>query len=124
MNLQSSLIDDLEDILASKDISRRAEILRRVTDLFVVGSGSFSEDQVELFDDVMGKLLENIERSARAQFGRRLAKLSDAPPNAIRTLASDDSIEVAGPVLLRSERLDDDALIETARTKRDRKSVV
>jgi len=117
MNLQSSLIDDLEDILASKDISRRAEILRRVTDLFVVGSGSFSEDQVELFDDVMGKLLENIERSARAQFGRRLAKLSDAPPNAIRTLASDDSIEVAGPVLLRSERLDDDALIETARTK-------
>jgi uncharacterized protein (DUF2336 family) len=116
-NTQSSLIDDLEDILASKDISRRAEILRRVTDLFVVGSGNFSEDQVELFDDVMGKLLENIERSARAQFGRRLAKLSDAPPNAIRALASDDSIEVAGPVLLRSERLDDDALIETARTK-------
>jgi hypothetical protein len=50
MNAQNSLIDDLEDILASKDISRRAEILRRVTDLFVVGSGNFAEDQVELFD--------------------------------------------------------------------------
>ena len=88
MNARNSLIDDLEDILASKDISRRAEILRRVTDLFVVGSGNFSEDQVELFDDVMGKLLENIERSARAQFGNRLARLSDAPPNTIRVLAS------------------------------------
>jgi uncharacterized protein (DUF2336 family) len=117
MNARNSLIDDLEDILASKDISRRAEILRRVTDLFVVGSGNFSEDQVELFDDVMGKLLENIERSARAQFGNRLARLSDAPPNTIRVLASDDSIEVAGPVLLHSERLDDDALIETAKIK-------
>jgi uncharacterized protein (DUF2336 family) len=117
MNARNSLIDDLEDILASKDISRRAEILRRVTDLFVVGSGNFSEDQVELFDDVMGKLLENIERSARAQFGNWLARLSDAPPNTIRVLASDDSIEVAGPVLLHSERLDDDALIETAKIK-------
>lgn len=117
MDTQRSLIDDLEDIQASKDISRRAEILRRVTDLFVVGSGNFSEDQVELFDDVMGKLLENIERSARAQFGRRLARLSDAPRNAIRVLASDDLIEVAGPVLLHSERLDDGVLIEAARTK-------
>jgi uncharacterized protein (DUF2336 family) len=117
MNAQNSLIDDLEDILASKDISRRAEILRRVTDLFVVGSGNFAEDQVELFDEVMGKLVENIERSARAQFGNRLARLSDAPPNIIRVLASDDSIEVAGPVLLHSERLDDNTLIETARIK-------
>ena len=117
MNAPNSLIDDLEDILASKDIARRAEILRRVTDLFVVGSGSFSEDQVELFDDVMGKLVENIERAARAQFGNRLAKLSDAPLNTIRVLASDDSIEVAGPVLLHSERLDVHALIETARAK-------
>jgi uncharacterized protein (DUF2336 family) len=115
MNAQNSLIEDLEDILASQDISRRAEILRRVTDLFVVGSGNFAEDQVELFDDVMGKLLENIERSARAQFGNRVARLSDAPPNIIRVLASDDSIEVAGPVLLHSKRLDDNTLIETAR---------
>jgi uncharacterized protein (DUF2336 family) len=65
----------------------------------------------------MGKLVENIERSARAQFGNRLARLSDAPPNIIRVLASDDSIEVAGPVLLHSERLDDNTLIETARIK-------
>jgi len=117
MNAQRSPLDDLEEILASKDISRRAEILRRITDLFVVGSGNFSEAQVELFDDVMGKLLENVERSARAQFDNRLATLSDAPPNTIRALASDDSIEVAGPVLLHSEGLDDDALIETARIK-------
>jgi hypothetical protein len=51
--MQINLVEELEGILASKNISRRAEILRRVTDLFVVGSGRFSEDQVELFDDVM-----------------------------------------------------------------------
>jgi uncharacterized protein (DUF2336 family) len=115
--MQINLVEELEGILASKNISRRAEILRRVTDLFVVGSGRFSEDQVELFDDVMAKLVENVERAARAQFGARLAKLSDAPTKIIRQLAFDDEIEVAGPVLLQSERLDDSALIEAARSK-------
>ena len=51
-NLPNNLIDELESILASKDISRRAGILRKVTDLFVLGSGKLSEDQIELFDNV------------------------------------------------------------------------
>ncbi|MGB9117871.1 DUF2336 domain-containing protein [Bradyrhizobium sp.] len=117
MNSQTDLIDQLEEISASKDVSRRAEILRKVTDLFVLGSGKFSEDQVELFDSVMGRLLENIERAARAQFGRRIARLGDAPRNVVRALASDAAVEVAGPVLRHSERLDQDALVENARTQ-------
>ena len=117
MNAQINLIEQLEDALASKDVSRRAEILRKVTDLFVLGSGQFSQDQVELFDSVMGKLLENIERAARAQFGSRIARLSDAPPNVVRILASDAAIEVAGPVLQHCERLGEDVLVENARTQ-------
>lgn len=117
MELQTNLIDQLEGLSGSKDVSRRAEILRRVTDLFVLGSGKFSEDQVELFDNVMGELLKNIECAARAQFGSRLAKLSDAPPKVVRELAFDDAIEVAGPVLSHCERLDENALLENAKTK-------
>ena len=117
MDLQISLIDQLESLSASKDLSRRAEILRKVTDLFVLGSGNFSEDQVELFDNVMGELIKNIECAARAQFGSRLAKLSDAPRKVIRELAFDDAIEVAGPVLSHCARLDEYALVENARTK-------
>ena len=116
-NLQNNLIDELESALASKDISRRAEILKRVTDLFVLGSGQFSEDQVELFDRVMGALLENIEHAARAQFGGRLARLPDAPPKVIRVLAFDAAIEVAGPVLQHCERLDQKTLVENASTQ-------
>jgi uncharacterized protein (DUF2336 family) len=116
-NLQNNLIDQLEEVLVSKDVSRRAEILKKVTDLFVLGSGKFSEDQLELFDSVMGKLLENIERAARAQFGSRIARLPDAPRKVVRILASDAAVEVAGPVLQHSERLDQDALVENARTQ-------
>ena len=115
--MQANLIDQLEEVLASKDISRRADILRRVTDLFVLGSGKFSGDQIDLFDSVMGKLLENIERAACAQFGNRLSVIPDAPPGVVRSLAFHDEIEVAGPVLRHSERLDQDTLIEAAKVK-------
>ena len=111
------LIDQLETALGSKDLARRAEVLRRVTDLFVLQSGSFSDDQIELFDIVMGKLIDNIESAARAQFGSRIAKLPDAPRGVVRVLAQDAAIEVAGPLLTYSERLDVDTLVDTARTR-------
>ena len=114
---QGSLIDQLEDALGSKDLARRAEVLRRVTDLFVLRSGSFSEDQIALFDVVMGKLLESIEKVARAQFGSRIAKLPDSPLGVVRVLACDTTIEVAGPVLTHSERVDVDTLVDTAKTQ-------
>ena len=117
MNPRESLIDQLEGVLASNDLSKRAQVLRSVTDLFVHGSGRFTDDQIDLFDEVMGRLIENIELAARVAFGSRMAKVADAPGRIIRTLAFDDAIEVAAPVLAHSVRLDDATLAENARTK-------
>ena len=111
------LIGQLEEALGNKDLARRAEVLRRVTDLFALRSGSFSEDQIALFDVVMGRLLENIETAARAQFGTRIAKLPDAPRGVVGVLARDNAILVAGPVLTHSERVDVETLVETAKTR-------
>ena len=99
INSQQNLIDDLESVIADKNIGDRAMILRRVTDLFVVASGKLSDDQVSLFDEVMGRLLQEIETSARAAFGHVLATVPNAPPKVIRMLALDDAIDVAGPIL-------------------------
>ena len=112
-----SLVDELEAAIQQKNIGTRAEILRRITDLFVAGSDHFDGEQMSLFDDVMGRLLTEIEHSARVAFGERLAVVGNAPPNASRTLALDDSIAVAGPVLRRSKSLDDDTLVAGAKTK-------
>jgi uncharacterized protein (DUF2336 family) len=117
MIAQKSMIDELEEAIASKEIGRRADTLRRITDLFVSSSGGFSDDQVDLFDDVMGLLAREIETSARAAFGHRLALLPQAPPRIIRALALDDAIEVAGPILTQFEQIDDATLMEGARTK-------
>jgi uncharacterized protein (DUF2336 family) len=112
-----SLLDELQSTLAHGTVARRVETLRRVTDLFINGAVDYSDEQVDLFDDVFQCLIVHIETSAKALLSNRLAPIDTAPPLTIRALAFDDLIEVAAPVLSRSERLDDDALIETARTK-------
>jgi uncharacterized protein (DUF2336 family) len=112
-----SLIDELETAVGQRSIGSRVDILRRVTDLFIAGSESFNGEQRALFDDVMCRLVNEIEYSARAAFGERLATIANPPPKVTCALALDDLIEVAGPVLLRSEQLDDDTLITGAKTK-------
>ena len=112
-----NLLDELQATLAHGTVARRVETLRRVTDLFINGAVDFSNEQIGLFDDVFQCLMHQIETSAKALLANRLAPIDTAPPLTIRALAFDDLIEVAAPVLSGSERLDDDTLIETARSK-------
>src|SRR5262249_343675 len=112
-----SLIDELEKSISQKNIGSRAEILRQITDLFVVGAEHFDSEQMMLFDDVMGRLVNEIEHSARVTFGQTIASIANSPPKVTRTLALDDSIDVAGPLLRRSDCLDDETLITGAKTK-------
>jgi uncharacterized protein (DUF2336 family) len=112
-----SLLDELQATLAHGTVARRVETLRRVTDLFINGAVDYSDRQIDLFDDVFQCLIDHIETSAKALLSNRLAPIDTAPPQIIRALAFDDLIEVAAPVLSLSERLDDAALIENARTK-------
>ena len=112
-----NLLDELQTTLAHGTVARRVETLRRVTDLFINGAVNYSDEQIGLFDDVFHCLMHHIEASAKALLANRLAPIDTAPPLTIRTLAFDDEIEIAAPVLSQSERLDDDDLIETARNK-------
>jgi uncharacterized protein (DUF2336 family) len=112
-----NLLDELQTALAHGTVARRVEALRRVTDLFVEGAVDYSDVQIGLFDDIFQCLIDHIETSAKALLSNRLAPIDTAPPRTIRSLAFDDLIEVAGPVLARSARLDDDTLIENARSK-------
>jgi len=85
-------------------------MLRRVTDLFLVHTGHYTADQLELYDGILQVLIAAVEVSARAELAERLAPVDGAPTKTIRTLALDDAIEVAEPVLAQSNVLGDDVL--------------
>ena len=115
MEAQRSLIADIEDAIATGSPDQRVETLRRITDLFMVNVEHYSETQVGVFDDVISRLAERIEIKARAELANRLAPVANAPINVVRTLARDDAIAVAGPILAQSTRLTDEELIACAR---------
>jgi uncharacterized protein (DUF2336 family) len=112
-----NLLDELQAALSHGTVAQRVETLRRVTDLFVNNAVDYSDEHTSVFDDVFQCLIERIETSARALLADRLAPIAAAPPKIIRTLALDEVIEVAGPVLTKSERLDEATLMEIARSR-------
>ena len=76
---------------------------------------NYSDDQVDVFDDVISRLAVKIEEQARAELAKRLAPVARAPIAVIRSLARDESIVVAAPVLTHSPRLTEEELLSIAR---------
>lgn len=121
-----SFVDEIETVLSSGSSEKRLETIRRVTDLFLSSAGSYKSEQIDLFDDVLERLVKTIEiraiadvsaRIALAELSAQLAPVSQAPPSVVRRLARNDEITVAGPVLRESARLTAEDLIEVAQTK-------
>jgi uncharacterized protein (DUF2336 family) len=112
-----SLIPELEDVIQRGSPAKRADALARITTLFLDGAGRYNEAHVGVFDDVFGLLIEEIETKARAALSRQLAPVSNAPVKVLSTLAHDDDIAVAGPVLKYAPRLAEADLVDVARTK-------
>lgn len=111
MTPHSGLIDQLEHAISNGDIKRRAKALRLVADLFVLGSGRFSNEHIDLFDEIMRSIVGKVETSVRAEFSNLLSALPDAPTGAVRRLASEEAIEVARPLLSNSDRLSQTDLV-------------
>jgi uncharacterized protein (DUF2336 family) len=108
-------LEELDDVIARGSSESRAKALWHATDVLV--GGEFGEDQIRIFGEVIARLADEIEEAARAELSRRLAHSANAPPKVVHMLAFDDSIEVAGPILQFSPRLDAKSLIANIRSK-------
>jgi uncharacterized protein (DUF2336 family) len=117
MSASASLIPELENVIQNSSQEKRAEAVQRIARLFVDSAPHFNEDHIGLFDDVLCRLVVEIEAKARAEMAQTLAPVANAPVELIRKLAHDDDIAVAGPVISESARLQEPELIELAQTK-------
>jgi uncharacterized protein (DUF2336 family) len=121
-----SIVDEVETAINTGSAEKRLETVKRVTDLFLSSAGSFNSEQIELFDNVLERLIKTIEiraiadisvRIALAEISSQLAPVAQAPPSVVRRLARNDEITVAEPVLAESARLSTEDLVEIAETK-------
>src|SRR4030081_3780941 len=104
MNEAKSFLRDLDEAVLRGTAESRLRALWHTTDLMI--AGQYSDDEIWTFGEVIGRLADEIEVAARAELAKRLARFDKAPVNIIHKLAFDDSIDVAGPVLQESERLE------------------
>lgn len=111
------LIAELESAVALGNSERRVEMLRRVTDLFLAGADRFNDQQLDVFDDVLVRIIERVEAKALEQLSTSLSGLNSAPSEAVRRLAYHKEISVAGPVLKGSNRITDRDLVDIAQTR-------
>jgi uncharacterized protein (DUF2336 family) len=124
--LDRSIADEVEAAIKAGSAEKHLETFKRVTDLFLTTVDGCGGEQIELFGDVLERLIKTIEiraladvsaRIALAEMSSQLASVKQAPPSVIRRLAKHDEISIAGPVLAESARLTPEDLVELAETK-------
>jgi uncharacterized protein (DUF2336 family) len=117
MMASAAILSDVRAAISARSVSDHRGLVRHLTDLFVVNAAALRETEIALFDEVLNELIREIDTAARALLALRLASIRNAPATLMRTLAWDDEAEVACPVLMHSEQLDDPTLEATARCK-------
>jgi len=117
MIARDSLLSDLEAAIRTGSRETRAACLRKITNLFLSTADQFNDEQINVFDTVLGSLVERVETRALAELSNSLAPIPNAPADTVKRLAHHNEIAVAGPVLSRSPQLQSDDLIEIATLK-------
>ena len=110
-----SFLQEINEAILQGSPESRLRALWHTTDILI--AGRYTEDQIWVFGEVIGRLADEIELAARAKLAKLLARSDNAPFNVVMILAFDDSMDVAGPVLQHSPRLDADTLLTNIRTK-------
>jgi uncharacterized protein (DUF2336 family) len=109
--------DDIAMELQNSSVGKRAESVKSVAILFADGADVYTDEQIALFGQVLGNLIENVETRTLVELSRSLAPLKRAPADIIRRLAHNDDIAVAGPVLSHSDQIAPEDLQKLARTR-------
>jgi uncharacterized protein (DUF2336 family) len=111
------LIAELEGAIQSGAPERRIAMLKRLTDLLVSEASRLTEQHLDVFDDVMVRLVDRVEASVLSPFSAAIANLHAAPRETVRHLAHHQDAKVAAPVLTRSSGLSEKDLIEVAKAR-------
>jgi uncharacterized protein (DUF2336 family) len=112
-----SKLDELIALAKEPSSARRRELLRELTDLFFSPTGPHGPQELALFDGVLTAIAEEMEEAVRAELSLRFADVETAPHDLVRSLAQDESFQVAAPVLAHSAALSEADLLDVARSR-------
>ena len=115
----ANILSDLEaliDLAKEPSSEKRRQLLREITDVFMVDPTKHSDDQKDDFGEIIHKLAGDFDVETRREIAERFAEETNAPHNLIKSFAH-DVIHVAGSVLKNSSVLSQEDLIEICEQK-------
>lgn len=107
---------DLLQLAQDSSAHGKTVLLENITEFFLTGEGRLSDRERALMQDILRKLIRDVETPIRRELARQLSQAQLAPHDLIVQLANDE-IEVARPILMESGVLKDVDLIEIIRNR-------
>jgi uncharacterized protein (DUF2336 family) len=108
----------LYELAQERSEKSRRVLVENIADLFLSPEGRLNEHQRVLMTDLLHRLLSDMEVTVRKELAEHLNAYDGVPPDLMVMLAN-DSIEIARPILEKSDVLRDEDLIEIIRTRTD-----
>ncbi len=116
MTATSDDVTHLLRLARDKSIEGRKQLVAIVSDLFFDKGTALTAHERALMTDILKKLIHDVAVPVRKALAERLALVPTAPHDVIVALANDE-IDIAQPILMRSEALLDVDLIEIIRNR-------
>jgi uncharacterized protein (DUF2336 family) len=117
MALALSAIPEFNEIVKRGDARRRADVVRKLCDLFAQSADQLQPKHIELFDGLLIELIPLVEIDAKVRLAEQIAPIPNAPPELVGLLVRQDEVAIAAPLLRLSPLIDDATLVEIADAK-------
>ncbi len=114
MSVIASDVSNLIDLARNNTTEGRSTLAVAVGNLVDENARSLTPHELALMNDILKKLIQDVARPIRKNLAAKLAKSRNAPHEVVEILANDD-FDIASPILLKSDLLSDDTLIEIVR---------
>jgi len=108
--------EELMMLARDRAADSRRRLLENMTDLFLSPDARLSERERALMEEIIVKLVHDMEMAVRRELSERLASADGAPKELVILLAN-DAIDIARPILERSRLLQDTDLIEIVKQR-------
>jgi uncharacterized protein (DUF2336 family) len=108
-----SLTAELVHLAKEPSSDKRRALLRQITDMFFLDDNERNVSESALFEEIVLRVAKDVDVAGRTEFAERIADQDNAPRNLVLNLAKSE-IEVARPVLARSNVLVDSDLVAIA----------
>lgn len=107
---------NLVDLAHDRSVQGRSQLVSAIGDLMNDQGRILTLHERALINDILKKLIQEVARPVRKALAEKLAASSQAPREVI-TLLANDEFDIASPILLNSNILEDEDLMEIVRQR-------